>query len=169
MEALQPTSDEDVASRPVTLIPLNKRVRLLWWAQGALVTVQVTVLAVVVDVVAPLPLPNGLIPGAAFVVGAMLAAILPVLRYRRWRYAIRERDLWIRRGVFWVTVSVIPFSRLQFVDTQQGPLDRLFGLSQLVVHTAALGTSGQLPGLETGQAEQLRDRLAQVDVDVSGL
>jgi uncharacterized protein len=62
-----------------------------------------------------------------------------------------------------VTVSVIPYARIQFVDTRQGPLDRLFGLAQLVVHTAALGTSGRLPGLDASLAEQLRERLAAVE------
>jgi uncharacterized protein len=169
MEAVHPTSSEHLTEQPVRLIPLNKRVRLLWWAQGVLVTLQATVVAALVDFLAPLPLRNGVVTAVVFVLAGTVAAILPVLRYRRWRYAIRETDLWIRRGVFWVTVSVIPFTRLQFVDTQQGPLDRLFGLARLVVHTAALGTSGQLPGLEVAQAEQLRDRLAQVGVDASGL
>ncbi len=68
-----------------------------------------------------------------------------------------------------MTVTVVPFSRLQFVDTRQGPLDRLFRLAELVVHTAALGTSARLPGLDVDEAERLRERLAQVEDDGSAV
>jgi uncharacterized protein len=162
-----PTEQAPVAS-PVQLIPLDPRVRQLWWARGGLLAAAVVIATLIVDLVV-LPIPFGLVGAPVAVVAGLLAVVLPVLRYRRWRYAVREHDLWIRKGVFWVTTSVIPFSRLQFVDTQQGPLERLFRLSSLVVHTAALGTSGQLPGLDVEAAERLRDRLAQVEVDVSGL
>ena len=153
----------------VDLVPLDPRVRRLWWTQAALTVVQAGVIAAIVDFLAPLPLPGGSLPAAVVVLGALLGTVAPLLRYRRWRYAVRAHDLWIRQGVLWVTTSVIPFSRLQFVDTRQGPLDRLFGLSQLVVHTAALGTSGRLPGLDARTAERLRERLARVESRDLGL
>jgi uncharacterized protein len=152
----RPPADEE-------LMPLDPRVRMLWWVAGAGVVAQVGVVVGLVDLLAPLPFPRGLLTGVILTVLGLGAAVLPLVRYRRWRYALRSDALWIRHGVLWVTVSVIPFSRLQFVDTRQGPLDRLFGLSQLVVHTAALGTSGRLPGLDAAEAERLRERLAEVD------
>jgi uncharacterized protein len=147
------------------LVPLDPRVRVLWLLAGLAVVAQVTLPVLVLDLFGVFPLPRGLATGMVVAGGAVLAGIVPVLRYRRWRYALRERDLWIRRGVLWVTVSVIPYARIQFVDTRQGPLDRLFGLAQLVVHTAALGTSGRLPGLDAALAEHLRERLAAVEPD----
>lgn len=149
-----------------TLVPLDPRVRMVWWLAGGLVLLQIVVVVGLVDLLAPLPVRSGLVTSGVILVGAVAVAVLPVIRYRRWGYALRDRDLWIRQGVFWRTVSVIPYARLQFVDTRQGPLDRLFGLSQLVVHTAALGTSGQLPGLDAAEAERLRERLAAVESDV---
>lgn len=148
---------------PDELLPLDPRVRTLWWLTGALVVLQMGVLAAIVDFLVPLPWQRGILTGVVVVTAVIGAVTVPVLRYRRWRYALRPGDLWIRHGVLWVTVSVIPFSRLQFVDTRQGPLDRLFGLSQLVVHTAALGTSGRLPGLDAREAERLRERLTEAE------
>lgn len=145
------------------LAPLHPRVRVLWGLTGGLFVVQIGLVVGLVDSLVSLPWPRGALTAAVTGVAGLLALVVPVLRYRRWRYALRDTDLWIRRGVLWVTVSVIPFSRLQFVDTRQGPLDRLFGLSQLVVHTAALGTSGRLPGLASAEAERLRERLAAVE------
>jgi membrane protein YdbS with pleckstrin-like domain len=149
------------------LSPLDPRVRTLWRVAGLPVAVVATLAAMAVDAVfLPLGVP-AVLPVGVGVLAFGLAGTLPEVRYRLWRYALRPRDLWIRRGVFRVTVSVIPYRRLQFVDTRQGPLDRLFGLAQLVVYTAAPGTSGRLPGLDAAEAEQLRERLADVETDDS--
>jgi membrane protein YdbS with pleckstrin-like domain len=145
----------------IAMRPLDPRVRQLWWTASALWLLT----ALVVALVAGLLLRDGwgLFPAlVVFVVGTPLAVLLPALRYRRWRFALRDDHLWIRHGVMWQSTSVIPYARLQFVDTTQGPLDRMFGLAQLIVHTAAPGTSGQLPGLSLDEAEALRERLALV-------
>jgi uncharacterized protein len=146
------------------LRPLDPRVRMLWRLVGALLVAQLALPALVLDLIGVMA-PRGALTTGVLAAGGLLAWVLPGVRYRRWRYALREHDLWIRQGMFWVTVSVIPYARLQFVDTRQGPLDRLFGLSQLVVHTAALGTSGRLPGLDAAEAERLRELLAEVKHD----
>ncbi len=104
--------------------------------------------------------------GLVAVLAVIQAAVVPPLRYRRWRYAVRAEDVWIREGLWWVTTTVVPFSRLQFVDTQQGPLDRALGLASLQLYTAALGARTTIPGLAVAEAEQLRERLADVDPDV---
>ncbi len=152
----QPSEQTDVPLRP-----LDPRVRQLWWTVSALVLA----VALAVAFAAGRPLSDGwsALPALfVLVFGTPLAVLIPWLRYRRWRFALREDDLWIRRGVLWLNTSVIPYARLQFVDTTQGPLDRMFGLSQLIVHTAAPGTSGHLPGLAADDAERLRERLARV-------
>jgi len=168
MPARQDLQDGDAAA-PAELVPLNPRVRRLWWVRGAVVVLQLTVLAAVIDWVGDPPTPRGLVPLGVALLGAAVVAVSVRLRYARWRYAVREADLWIRSGLLWVTISVIPLSRLQFVDTRQGPLERYFRLSSLVVHTAALGTSGKLPGLDVEEAERLRERLARVEFDVAGI
>ncbi|QBI20434.1 hypothetical protein ER308_13240 [Egibacter rhizosphaerae] len=161
-----PDADPGTGDGIPELVPLDPRVRKVWWLTGFIFVLQGVIVAGVVDLLAPLPTPTGLLTGAVLAGGTALAIVLPIIRYRRWGYALRERDLWIRHGVFWRNVSVIPYARLQFVDTRAGPLDRLFGLAQLVVHTAALGTSGQLPGLDSAEAERLRERLASVEADI---
>lgn len=161
--------ESSAAPAEVELRPLDPRVRVLWWLSSALAVLPVLIVVGMIDFLAPLPLRDGVLTGAALLVAVVAAAAVPLLRYRRWRYALRDHDLWIRSGALWVTVSVIPYHRLQFVDTRQGPLDRLFGLASLVVHTAALGTSGRLPGLDAAEAERLRERLAQGEPDVAAV
>ncbi|MDQ3707837.1 MAG: PH domain-containing protein [Actinomycetota bacterium] len=158
---------EDPAAEP--LLPLDPRVRRLWWTTAALGAIPVVIAAVLIDAFTGVPLPAGLLPSVVTVAAVAIAWGLPVLRFNRWRYALRADDLWLRRGVLWTTTSVIPYARLQFVDTKQGPLDRLFGLAQLVVYTAAVGTSGHLPGLSADDAERLREQLTDVEDDDLGI
>lgn len=155
---------DNVVGEAIDFRPLDPRVRRLWWIVGAIALLVVLLIAVAGGV---LFLNGGwrALPGlVVLAIGGPMVVLIPIVRYRRWRFALREHDLWIRSGVLWVNTSVIPYARLQFVDTTQGPLDRTFGLAQLVVHTAAPGTSGRLPGLALDDAEALREKLADVRV-----
>lgn len=166
----RPSSEGDLPPAPLPTESaearrLDPRVKPLWLVAGLLVLAQVVVVVALLDFLIPHPVASGRITAGVAVVGLALVAIVPFVRYQRWRYALRPHDLWIRQGLLTVTVSVVPYRRLQFVDTRQGPLDRLFGLSQLVVHTAALGTAGRLPGLDREHAERLRETLAELEPD----
>jgi uncharacterized protein len=100
---------------------------------------------------------------AVAVVVAIIAALLAWLewrRYRAWGYAERVDDLLVRRGVMIRRLTVVPYGRMQFVDVTAGPVDRLFGLATVQLHTAAARTDARIPGLDTAEAERLRDRLA---------
>jgi uncharacterized protein len=102
-----------------------------------------------------------------------LAAVEWVLlrgRYRSWGYAEREDDLLIRRGFLIRKLSVVPYGRMQFVDVTAGPVERVFGLATVKLHTAAAATDAKLPGLAAAEAERLRDRLAALgEAQASGL
>jgi uncharacterized protein len=109
----------------------------------------------------------------ALVACVALAAIEWVLlrgRYRSWGYAEREDDLLIRRGFLFRKLSVVPYGRMQFVDVTAGPVERVFGLATVKLHTAAAATDAKLPGLASAEAERLRDRLAALgEAQASGL
>jgi len=83
-------------------------------------------------------------------------------RYRSWGYAEREDDLIVHRGLLFLRTSVVPYGRMQFIDMTAGPIDRLFGLATVQLHTAAAATDARIPGLLRQDAEALRDRLASV-------
>ncbi|MDQ4108824.1 MAG: PH domain-containing protein [Actinomycetota bacterium] len=130
----------------------------MWWtAWGTVVLVGTFVASPTIS-----ELPFG---GAAFTAASVLAVVVsatvPYLRYRRWRYEVRERDLFLSRGSWFYVLTLIPFDRIQYVETQQGPLDLAFGLMQLVVYTAA-GKAARIPGLAPDEAEALREELSKV-------
>jgi membrane protein YdbS with pleckstrin-like domain len=91
-------------------------------------------------------------------------------RYRAWGYAEREDDLLVRRGVMVRRLSVVPYGRMQFVDVTAGPVDRMFGLATVQLHTAAAATDARIPGLTVEEAHRLRDRLAALgEAQAAGL
>jgi uncharacterized protein len=79
---------------------------------------------------------------------------------RAWGYAEREDDLLVRHGVMWRTVVVVPYGRMQYVDVYAGPVDRVFGLAKVQLHTASARSDAYIPGLGPQEAARLRDRLA---------
>ncbi len=87
--------------------------------------------------------------------GALFAWIWPERRHRVFRYAVLDAGLVIRRGWLWQTVEVVPFTRVQSVDTSTGPLLRSAGLARVHVHTAAAGASPVIPGLDVDSARRL--------------
>jgi len=94
---------------------------------------------------------------------------LPTLAFDRWGYALSEKELLVRRGLWVRQFTSIPTSRIQHVDTQQGPLEQLFGLTRLLVYTASgQGADSVIPGLEPEEAERLRDHLVRA-LDDDGL
>jgi uncharacterized protein len=137
---------------------LDRKVLVMWWAiaaAGGLLVAAVGAVVVARDLV-----PGGIVVPVGMVALA-LAAAGPYIRYRRWRYEIRKRDLFLSRGGIFITRTLIPFDRIQFVETREGPLDHVFGLQQLVVYTAA-GRAGLIPGLAAGEAQAIREELSTV-------
>lgn len=85
---------------------------------------------------------------------------VPRLRYRAWRYAVRDDELYVERGIFNRVHTVVPFARLQHLDVTQNILEKEFGLDKLVVHTAGTRHSTvTVPGLLHGDAEAMRDAM----------
>ena len=91
-------------------------------------------------------------------------------RVRAWRYAERDDDLLVQRGLLFLRLSVVPYGRMQFIDVTAGPFERSFGLATVRMHTAAAASDARIPGLERAEAARLRDRLAELgEAQAAGL
>ena len=94
-------------------------------------------------------------------VGAVIHVIVvPRLRWRSWRYEVREAEIDLRRGVFTVRRTLVPMSRVQHVDTRRTVVSELFGLASVVFHTAA--GANEIPALREADAAAIRDRIADL-------
>jgi uncharacterized protein len=95
---------------------------------------------------------------AALLVGVVAIGLVPELRWRRWRWEVREHEIDIRRGTVAVTRTLVPMLRVQHVDTKRDLLQQALGLATVVFHTAA--GSNEIPALTVAEAGQVRDRIA---------
>jgi uncharacterized protein len=89
----------------------------------------------------------------------LAVVVVPPIQWRRWRYEVTEREIDLQRGVFIMTRTLIPMSRVQHVDTQQGPLLRFYGLAAVTIATAA-GVH-EIPALSVEVADEVRDRISR--------
>jgi membrane protein YdbS with pleckstrin-like domain len=144
---------------------LDPRARTLWRITGALGALPLLAVGASVSWVSlramELPLPLGVAPFlAALALFAVLTGVMPDLRWRRWRYEIRDEEVDLQRGIIWVSRTLVPLARIQHVDTRTGPLQRRFGLATVVFYTAAGGN--RIPELSTPVAAAVRDRIADL-------
>jgi uncharacterized protein len=107
------------------------------------------------------PLPGAISAVVVLALGLLWAWFLR-RRFRAWRYQERNEDLIVARGVMVQRLSVVPYGRMQFVEVTAGPIERLFQLSTVKLHTAAAASDARIPGLERAEAARLRDRLTEL-------
>ena len=71
--------------------------------------------------------------------------------YKLGRYTLGKDELIVESGVFIRRRARIPFSRIQDVTRTQGPIERMYGVSTLLVQTAGfsgqMGPEGKLRGI----------------------
>ena len=104
----------------------------------------------------------GVVAAVVLLIAGGVAERFVSRRFAAWGYAEREDDLLVKRGVAFSRLSVVPYGRMQFVDVTAGPLERMFGLATVRMHTAAAASDARIPGLEWPEAERLRDQLAEL-------
>lgn len=103
--------------------------------------------------------PMGLVPLLALLAGLWLV-LGTARRWRHWGYAFTGTELHVAHGWLTRVHTIVPVLRVQHIDVTQGPLERIFGVSQLVLHTAGTENSVvALPGIARATAEEMRDAI----------
>ncbi len=162
MSDTPPAAAPDAASEtdidPDELQRLNAKVQLLW-------LVRVLVVAAVIGAIAAgaayyFEYPVLVIGLGVAVAVAVLGIVHTLLRYRFWGFTVRDDSLYLQHGVLIRVQTVVPYVRIQHIDTSRGPLERLVGLSSSVVYTAgSRGADVTIPGLEDDRARNLQEHL----------
>ncbi|MCL5255296.1 MAG: PH domain-containing protein [Gammaproteobacteria bacterium] len=105
----------------------------------------------------------------SYAVGAVLLLIWAVLvfiwapkRYRVTRYLLADDRVHFQLGAWWWRETSVTHNRLQHIEIQQGPVERILGISRLILYTAG-GTGADLviPGLPMADSETIRNQLLQ--------
>ncbi|QCS42773.1 PH domain-containing protein [Natrinema versiforme] len=150
---------------------LHPRIRLLWIARGALAAAVLAVALVVLDQWLPTVLPVSIsVPPAAIAavvaVAFVLGVVYAVRLYQVWQFELQDDALYLERGVVTFVETAVPFVRVQHVDTQFGPVERVLGLSSVVVYTAGSRNADvRIPGLTPDRARSLQNTLRELAVE----
>lgn len=80
-------------------------------------------------------------------------------------YALRDKDISYRSGIFFTSVKTVPFSKIQQVSVRTNPIARMFGLSYLDIVNGSQSSVNQItiPGLTSDDAERIKALLINKD------
>ncbi|MFD2841499.1 PH domain-containing protein [Populibacterium corticicola] len=73
-------------------------------------------------------------------------------------FMVREDEILVRRGALSRSTTAMPYGRIQRVDTEEGPIDRRYGLAQITFSSAGAGDL-TIDGLPAQRAQALRDEV----------
>ena len=96
------------------------------------------------------------------------AALMPPLRYRIHRWEVSPEAIHTRTGWLTTETRIAPLNRVQTVDSQQGPLMRLFKLSSITVTTASAAGPISIEGLDQDEARRLVASLTAITAASEG-
>jgi len=136
----------------------------LVWALGAAIPLTVLVVAQVVWFLLDVRLAWLHVAAAAVTVAAVVlyVVVAPLWRYRVHRWEIGAQAVYTRTGWLVQERRIAPISRVQTVDTQRGPLDRLFGLATVTVTTASSAGAVRIIALDADVADRIVAQLTDI-------
>ncbi|WP_141433275.1 PH domain-containing protein [Bacillus sp. 03113] len=143
---------------------ISIRALSVWKISGAIYSIYALLLAAGAIVLTILfDLPKWIIGAGILFLGInvyVLVFLLPKLKWKRWRYEVREQEIELQRGVLIKKRTLVPMIRVQHVDTKQGPILRKYGLASVTVSTAA--TVHEIPALNLEEAEEMRSYISKL-------
>jgi len=74
------------------------------------------------------------------------------------KYALREKDVSYKKGILLKKMTTVPFSRIQHVEINEGPISRLFKLASLSVFTAGDSSDDlEISGIQKTEALRIKE------------
>ena len=162
----------DVGGTPVLRAPAHQVSprAVAYWTVSALVG---DALLVVVALVAWLVVPDapgwvGLIVLLLTVIAVAHVALMPRIRFRVHRWEVSDTAVHTREGWIGRQSRIAPISRVQTVDSRQGALMRVFGLSSITVTTASAAGPITVDCLDAETAREVVARLTAITSATAG-
>ncbi len=134
---------------------------MTYWAVRAGVGWLVVAVAALVLVLVNPDRPGALwvVLGGVVALGALHVVVMPRWRFRVHRWEVTDEAVYTQAGWFTVERRVAPIARIQTVDSERGPFEQLFGLTNVTVTTASAAGPLKIRGLDADTAARLADEL----------
>jgi membrane protein YdbS with pleckstrin-like domain len=95
-----------------------------------------------------------------FILWFILFVFWAPARARVTSYALEPEVVSFRVGALWHRETAVTHNRLQHIEIERGPVERMLGLSRLKLYTAGgIGSDLTIPGLAPHVSEEIRDNL----------
>ncbi len=138
---------------------LNPRIRSVWIIEAVLLSVIITFISFVLLY----SFTTGLIYLVSILIGILSlisGLIYQIKRYRNWKYELRKDHVYLEYGVLVSVRKQVPYIRIQHIDSRRSIIERITGLSTLVIYTAgSRGADVSIPGLSSEKSDNLREKL----------
>ena len=87
-----------------------------------------------------------------------LILVYNMLSFPTRKYLVREKDISYKSGLFYKKMTTVPFSRIQHVEIDEGPISRYYKLASLSVYTAGDSSDDLvIKGLSREKALQIKE------------
>ncbi|TQV84451.1 PH domain-containing protein [Aliikangiella coralliicola] len=93
---------------------------------------------------------------------AVLSTLLGYFGAKVKGFALRERDILYKEGLFWKKQTGVSFKRIQHIDISHGPVERHFQIATIKFFTAGGAFADlKISGLNQSDAEALRTHILE--------
>lgn len=102
-----------------------------------------------------------------YIYGALIFSFIFILAwlfigFSRRKYVLRDKDVTYKNGVLIKTITTVPFSRVQHVEIDEGPISRFFKLASLSVFTAGDSSDDLvIKGVKKEEALRIKEFITQ--------
>jgi putative membrane protein len=103
---------------------------------------------------------DGAIRAAMFgAISVLVAGVAGIVRWYTTTWSVAGEAVRLRKGFLSVNEVEVPFARVQAIDVQQGPIQRLFGVEEVHVQSGGGGAGGEivLGAVDPREVERLRE------------
>lgn len=93
--------------------------------------------------------------------------ISPYFRYHRYRYKLDEDALEVIEGYIFISHNIVPIEKIQNIELQQGPIDRLFGVAKMTITTGGGEETVRFVSREVAgsMSDKLKKKINEIVID----
>lgn len=77
----------------------------------------------------------------------------PIIQHKRWKYIVMEDRIEFVHGIYFLTTTIIPMVRIQHINIEEGPIDRIYKIAKIKINTA--GGSHNIEGIPKEKALEI--------------
>lgn len=134
---------------------VHPRARLMWQLAAGAEVLALAAALVVTGVVLELYRVQWWMPLLLAAYAVVRVVVVPTWRFRVHRWEVTAQAAYTQTGWWSRERRLAPMSRIQTVDWDQGPLERLLGLANVTITTASAAGALSIGGLDQATAESL--------------